>query len=152
MSDQEHHNRRTRDGLKKSYIWILSRLFTPPSSLGWTRIVYIFTNWNYEKRSSSPFKKTTRNKSTPRSLPSYSNTPASLQRTTTPLPHDAITISGGCNCKALRYQVSIPPHDKRPPNPYRSPGADIGDLRIPFVALCHCNDCRAATPRSCPQS
>ena len=58
---------------------------------------------------------------------------------------DAVTITGGCNCRAIRYRVSAPPFDHRPLTPYRTPGADIGDLRIPCVLLCHCNNCRLAT-------
>jgi hypothetical protein len=39
----------------------------------------------------------------------------------------------------------VPAISKRPLNPYHEPGADIGDLRLPMVAIDHCNDCRRAT-------
>ncbi len=57
---------------------------------------------------------------------------------------EPITINGGCNCKAVRYKVSVPPFSERPPNPYRTPGTDVGDLRIPMSVICHCNNCRSA--------
>lgn len=61
------------------------------------------------------------------------------------LPSTAIEFQGGCNCQAIRYKVSLPIFSERPSNPYRDPGADIGDLRLPMVAIDHCNDCRRAT-------
>lgn len=63
---------------------------------------------------------------------------------------EAVTIHGGCNCKAVRYEVSAPPFEDRPPTPYRTPGVDVGDLRIPCVLLCHCNDCRRGTASTIP--
>ena len=63
-----------------------------------------------------------------------------------PLPSIAFTIHGGCNCRAMRYTVNIPDLTKRPQNPYRTPGAKLDeDLRVPMVAVDHCNDCRRAT-------
>lgn len=67
-----------------------------------------------------------------------------------PLPIEAFAIHGGCNCKAIRYEVSIPPHTERPHTVYKNPGADIGDLRLPAVYLDHCNDCRRATSAVVP--
>ena len=61
-------------------------------------------------------------------------------------------MHGGCNCKAVRYTVSVPSFFERPPNPYRTPGADVGDLRIPMVAICHCNDCRSSMGTTLPMA
>lgn len=63
-----------------------------------------------------------------------------------PLPSHSLILSGGCNCRAIRYKVAVPPVKDRPISPYRNPGADIGqDARIPAVYIDHCNDCRRAT-------
>lgn len=35
-------------------------------------------------------------------------------------------------------------------NPYHDPGQFIGDLRIPMICICHCNDCRRATSSILP--
>lgn len=59
-------------------------------------------------------------------------------------------VHGGCNCRAIRYKVDVPAFSERPQNPYRTPGADVGDLRIPMAAICHCNDCRRATANILP--
>ena len=67
-----------------------------------------------------------------------------------PLPKEPFTIRGGCNCKAIRYQVSVPPFSDRPPTPYRTGGVDVGDSRIPAVYIDHCNDCRRATSAILP--
>ena len=66
------------------------------------------------------------------------------------LPKDAFTLSGGCNCRAVRYRVIVQAFQNRSPNPYRTPGSDIGDLRVLFVAICHCNDCRRASANILP--
>jgi rhodanese-related sulfurtransferase len=64
-------------------------------------------------------------------------------------PSNEFKISGGCNCRALRYDISVPLFEARPQNPYRTPGAAAkgsnGDFRLPMVAIDHCNDCRRAT-------
>jgi len=73
-----------------------------------------------------------------------------------PLPSDAFTISGGCNCRAIRYKVSVPAFESRPQNPYRNPGVDAKTIpphpRIPIVAIDHCNDCRRATGALLPMA
>lgn len=61
------------------------------------------------------------------------------------LPKDPFTITGGCNCKAIRYKVDVPTWDDRPPTFYKTPDEDVGDLRFPMTAIDHCNDCRRAT-------
>lgn len=58
-----------------------------------------------------------------------------------PLPSHAFTIHGGCNCRAIRYEVNVPPFSERTIHP--ASGKD--ELRYPFSAICHCNDCRRAT-------
>ena len=35
-------------------------------------------------------------------------------------------------------------------NPWKTPDADVGDLRLPMVVVCHCNDCRRATASVLP--
>ena len=61
------------------------------------------------------------------------------------LPDTPVTIHGGCNCRAIRYKISLPPVSERPLNPYHEPDTDIGGIRLPMVAIDHCNDCRRAT-------
>lgn len=51
-----------------------------------------------------------------------------------------MTIHGGCNCRAVRYEINIPEHSNRPLHPYSD-----GTVRLPFVVICHCNDCRRAS-------
>jgi hypothetical protein len=60
-----------------------------------------------------------------------------------PLPASVLTITGSCNCAAIRYRVSIPPLDERPLHPL-SP-AEGTPVPLPFIVLDHCNDCRRAT-------
>ena len=67
-----------------------------------------------------------------------------------PLPKEPLTIRGGCNCRAVRYEVSVPAFSERPQTVYKNPGADIGDLRLPAVYMDHCNDCRRATASIMP--
>jgi len=61
-----------------------------------------------------------------------------------PLPPEAITIAGGCNCAAIRYRVSIPALSQRPPHPTSDPSSQ-DPVHLPFVCIDHCNDCRRAT-------
>jgi hypothetical protein len=61
-----------------------------------------------------------------------------------PLPSEPITLRGGCSCKAVRWRMSLPEASERALNIYHSPGADIGDVRLPTAAICHCNGCRQA--------
>lgn len=56
-----------------------------------------------------------------------------------PFPKEACSYSGGCNCRAIRYKVTIPKHTTRPDNPYDKPEPYS---KLPMVAICHCNDCR----------
>ena len=56
-----------------------------------------------------------------------------------PLPSTPMTIHGGCNCRAIRYQIRIPEHSQRPLHPYSHQ-----TVRLPFIVICHCNDCRRA--------
>lgn len=57
-----------------------------------------------------------------------------------PLPDTPLTIHGGCNCRAIRYEVNIPAASERPWHPYSEE-----TVHLPFLALCHCNDCRRAS-------
>ena len=58
-----------------------------------------------------------------------------------PLPDHALKIKGGCMCRAIRYVVDVPPFSERTIHP----GSGSEELRYPFSAICHCNDCRLAT-------
>ena len=69
-----------------------------------------------------------------------------------PLPKFPFTLHGGCNCRAIRYKISVPPFADRPVTPYRTLGADVGDARVPFVTIDHCNDCRRATSSILPMA
>lgn len=62
-----------------------------------------------------------------------------------PLPIHAFEIRGGCNCKAVRYRISVPALEDRAHSPYKTPGKEMGNLRLPMSIVCHCNNCRAAT-------
>jgi hypothetical protein len=62
-----------------------------------------------------------------------------------PLPTHAFEIRGGCNCKAVRYRISVPILEERVDSPYNIGGKKIENLRLPMSVICHCNDCRAAT-------
>lgn len=64
-----------------------------------------------------------------------------------PLPSEATTITGGCSCGVIRYRVAIPESSHRPPMPFAPPESG---LQMPFVATCHCNDCRRATGSALP--
>ncbi|KAJ9604788.1 hypothetical protein H2200_010903 [Cladophialophora chaetospira] len=71
-----------------------------------------------------------------------------------PLPKEPLVLTGGCNCRSIRYRVSVPPEADRPIAPYHKPGTTtdtVSDLpRIPVVLLDHCNDCRRATASVVP--
>lgn len=62
-----------------------------------------------------------------------------------PLPAHALTIRGGCNCRAIRYQIEIPGLVERPLHPYSDKAKSGEDVHLPMVAVDHCNDCRRAT-------
>jgi hypothetical protein len=65
-----------------------------------------------------------------------------------PLPDEALTLTGGCNCGAVRYRIAVPPKDQRPASWSYGPHYDDSDPklgRVPCVASCYCNDCRRAT-------
>ena len=52
-----------------------------------------------------------------------------------PLPSTPMIVNGGCNCRAIRYQIRIPEHSQRPFHPYSDQ-----TVRLPFIVICHCND------------
>jgi len=56
------------------------------------------------------------------------------------LPDTSLTVSGGCNCRAIRYRINIPALAERPIHPWSN-----NSVQLPFIVVCHCNDCRAAT-------
>ncbi|GKT48325.1 uncharacterized protein ColSpa_08506 [Colletotrichum spaethianum] len=63
------------------------------------------------------------------------------------LPDHAFTITGGCNCSAIRYKLSVPALADRPPTHMKihlflPPEQAHKDWRLPTVAVCHCASCR----------
>ncbi|KAK1966265.1 hypothetical protein LY78DRAFT_657478 [Colletotrichum sublineola] len=63
------------------------------------------------------------------------------------LPDHAFTITGGCNCSAIRYKISVPALADRPPTHMKvplflSPEQAQKDWRLPTLAVCHCASCR----------
>ncbi|CRJ84765.1 hypothetical protein BN1708_009143 [Verticillium longisporum] len=68
-----------------------------------------------------------------------------------PFPKHAHTITGGCNCGAVRYRIAVPQYADRPPAFTLGPSPDLANPRtprLPFVLACHCNDCRVACGNS----
>ncbi|KAF2785978.1 hypothetical protein K505DRAFT_380566 [Melanomma pulvis-pyrius CBS 109.77] len=59
-----------------------------------------------------------------------------------PLPDEALSVEGGCNCGAVRYRVAIPALAERPLHPLAPAETPVP---LPFLVLDHCNDCRRAT-------
>ena len=58
-------------------------------------------------------------------------------------PKGPFSLTGGCACRRIRYNIDVPAHDKRAPMQYKSsPDADVGDIRLPWPVFCSCNDCR----------
>ncbi|MCJ1391751.1 hypothetical protein MMC18_004616 [Xylographa bjoerkii] len=57
-----------------------------------------------------------------------------------PLPDHPLVLHGGCNCRAIRYRITVPAQPARPLNPFSD-----GELTFPMIMTDHCNDCRRAT-------
>ncbi|KAL3963400.1 hypothetical protein ACCO45_000404 [Purpureocillium lilacinum] len=61
-------------------------------------------------------------------------------------PNESFTARGGCQCKAVRYRVSVPAFQERASAPGLLPGMKSAeDVRLPMSTVCHCNSCRGAT-------
>lgn len=60
-------------------------------------------------------------------------------------PKDAFTLSGGCNCKAIRYKLDFLPESDRPVALPAGKSNGQGDIRMPQSVICFCNDCRIAS-------
>ena len=63
------------------------------------------------------------------------------------LPPEPFTINGGCNCRAIRYRISVPARAFRPANPFATPEHPA---HLPMVTTDGCNDCRTATASILP--
>ncbi|KAF5988824.1 hypothetical protein FBULB1_1282 [Fusarium bulbicola] len=59
-----------------------------------------------------------------------------------PLPNEAVKVTGGCSCGAVRYRIDVPALEDRPLNPLTPPAFGI---KLPGAMTCHCNDCRRST-------
>ena len=63
-----------------------------------------------------------------------------------PVPKEAFSIEGGCNCQAVRYKVDVPAAACRP---FREKSETVqhiqGKHSLPFIETDHCNHCRRAT-------
>ncbi|MCJ1408890.1 hypothetical protein MMC19_002967 [Ptychographa xylographoides] len=57
-----------------------------------------------------------------------------------PLPTSSLLLHGGCNCRAIRYKISVPALADRPLHP-----CSDGKVPLPMLVIDHCNDCRRAT-------
>ena len=86
-----------------------------------------------------------------------------------PLPKESLTVHGGCSCGAIRqvlsdhdapstrelipsrYKVEIPALADRPHHPLSNAANQGGEVRLPMIAIDHCNDCRGATGAILPQ-
>ncbi|KIV87429.1 hypothetical protein PV11_02974 [Exophiala sideris] len=62
------------------------------------------------------------------------------------LPKEALTLTGGCYCKAILYTIKVPAWDHRPavPNALETPisTTESVETRVPVVGIDHCNTCR----------
>ena len=64
---------------------------------------------------------------------------------TMPLPKEALTILGGCNCRNITYRIKVPALKDRPLHPNYDTSSKLPPVYQPFVFTDHCNDCRRAT-------
>jgi hypothetical protein len=86
---------------------------------------------------------------------SYSTTISSLRVTMSYLPQEAFTLHGGCDCRAIRYTISIPAFPSRPI--LSTPDLSGREIRPPEIFFDHCNKCRRVSGAllqawlSCPQ-
>ncbi|KAK5264844.1 hypothetical protein LTR99_009050 [Exophiala xenobiotica] len=62
------------------------------------------------------------------------------------LPKEAVTLTGGCYCEAIRYTIRVPIWENRPPVPgaLDTPisATETVQTRIPIIDIDHCNNCR----------
>lgn len=62
------------------------------------------------------------------------------------LPREAVTLTGGCYCKAIRYSIQVPAWDDRPaiPGALDTPisATQKVQTRMPLIDIDHCNCCR----------
>ena len=62
-----------------------------------------------------------------------------------PFPSEALTITGGCNCRNVRYRLSIARLEDRPFHPNFDSTSKLSPVYQPYIFTDHCNDCRRAT-------
>ncbi|KAF4547442.1 Hypothetical protein D9617_42g090290 [Elsinoe fawcettii] len=62
------------------------------------------------------------------------------------LPSSPIELEGGCMCRAVRYQITIPALEERPISrkaiTYHHKKPVDGPTRLPFITIDHCEECR----------
>ncbi|KIW81881.1 hypothetical protein Z517_04907 [Fonsecaea pedrosoi CBS 271.37] len=62
------------------------------------------------------------------------------------LPREAVNLTGGCYCQAIRYTVRVPAWDNRPavPGALETPISSTEKIqtRLPLIDIDHCGDCR----------
>ena len=74
------------------------------------------------------------------------------------LSNEALELHGGCDCKAVRYKISIPPVQERPLLVPAAENDGEGDLLPPKTYFDHCNKCRTVSGAivqcwlNCPQT
>jgi hypothetical protein len=61
------------------------------------------------------------------------------------LSNEALDLHGGCDCKAIRHQITIPPLEERTILFPAAENKGEGDLRPPETYFDHCNKCRTVS-------
>ena len=62
-----------------------------------------------------------------------------------PLPPEALSINGSCNCRRISWRMTIPSLKDRPYHPNFDPSSKLAPVYLPYIFTDHCNDCRNAT-------
>ncbi|EFQ98311.1 hypothetical protein MGYG_01344 [Nannizzia gypsea CBS 118893] len=69
-------------------------------------------------------------------------------------PSEALTLQGGCLCKAVRYAITLPQKSDRGSVKFKAPESPTGSshnqaenvmkIDLPIISIDHCSDCRHA--------